>query len=235
MCTHSSSPTDTHLSYLPIHFLRPISNRICQMNDLVEDLVHVSSFVSEETVASRGDGRAAVSPLVPLLDVSQYHVAAADFAGPVAYVPRNSDDRAADAAIIFLTATGKFLSQHINENLLRLDEEIVMCGWTQRQTLVILMSNAEAFFYHGPMDHKPTTWPLAMLQAGDSVSFGCMGLHESMLAFVTSDLNLFVSNNLDSDEPIGVAYEELRFLDSTATSNMHGSVRREHWSITAVE
>lgn len=202
------------ITFLPV--LDP--HTFVAMNDLLEDLVHVSQFVSESSQASlsaRADGGAAVSALLPMLEISQYHVAAADFAGPVAYIPRLTDERAPDAAVVFLTATGRLLSQHINENLLRLDEEVVMCGWTQRQTLVILMSNAEAFFYHGPMDRNPTAWPLAMLQAGDSINFGCMGLHESMLAFVTSDLNLFVSNNLDSDEPIGVAYEELRFLDST--------------------
>ena len=181
----------------------------------MEDAVRAEMFISENFSESQADD-STIDPLIlSLMDISQYHVVAADFGGPVAYVPRNTDERPDDAAIIFLTATGKPLGQHVNEDLLMADESVVFCGWTQRQTLVILLANAEAFFYHGPMDRNPTAWPLAMLQAGDSVSFGCIGLHESMLAFVTADLNLFVSKNLDSDEPIGVAYEELRFLDST--------------------
>ena len=172
-----------------------------------EDAVRIETFVTS------GDGPSCPCPLP--LDVTQYWTAPSNFGGPIAYVPRCSDTRPHDAAIIFTTSTGKFLSHHTNEQLLEMDADntIAMVDWSERQTLVILYRDGQAIFYHGPMDQKPYINCLAMLSEGDSVLMGIMG--SGALSFVTSNLCLFVSTNIDQDDPDAIAYNELSYLDST--------------------
>ena len=177
--------------------------------DLVEDAVRVESFVTS------GDGPSSPYPLP--LDISQYWVAPSNFGGPISYVPKCTQERPDDAAIIFTTSTGKFMSHHINQNLLEMDQDnpIAMVDWSERQTLVILYRDGQAIFYHGPTDKQPYINCLAMLGEGDSVLRCTMGIGTSMLSFVTSNLCLFVATNIDGEDPEAIAYDELQFLDST--------------------
>ena len=177
--------------------------------ELVEDAIRIEPFVTS--------GAAPSSPYPLPLDITQYWVAPSNFGGPVAYVPRVSEERPNDAAIIFTTSTGKFLSHHINQDLLEMNVEntIAMVDWSERQTLIVLFRDGQAMFYHGPTDKKPYVNCLAMLQQGDRVLMGTMGIRTSMLSFVTSNLCLFVSTNIDGEDPDAIAYNELTYLDST--------------------
>jgi hypothetical protein len=182
------------------------------MSESIEDAVRIEPFVTP------GAGPSAPYPLP--LDPTQYWVAPSNFGGPIAYVPKVTEERPSDAAVIFTSSTGKFLSHHINQYMLEMppDNTLALVDWSQRQTLVLLFSDGQAIYYHGPTDKKPYSNQLAdELQDGDSVLMGTMksGQKKSVLSFVTSNLCLFVSNNIDGEDPSTIKYDELSYLDST--------------------
>ena len=148
------------------------------------------------------------------------HIAVADYGGPVAVVPDIIDD--SNTCNIFYNGKGKLINSSADDKkkswnkvdlgLQRqssegdISNEVVSIGWTSCQSLVIVLRCAEAIIYRGPADVTPEKFTLAELQPGDLVQLAIV--EGNCLSMLTSSMQLFVSCNLESNDPYCVRYPD---------------------------
>ena len=154
----------------------------------------------------------------------QVYLAVADYGGPVAVVPAVLNDDGVGGNFFYngkgiqMNATGEHgtgrkkpwskseigLQRQSSEG--DISNEVVSVGWTSCQSLVVVLRCAEAIIYRGPVDTNPEKFVLAELQPGDLVQLAIV--EGNCMAMLTSSMQLFVSCNLESNEPYCVRYPD---------------------------